>query len=616
MKLSDKQLKIIEHREGALLVKAGPGSGKTRVLIERIKKLLLSKKRCKILALTFSNLAAEEMKSRLMEDQEVEELVDNVTVGTIHSFCLDIVQNRGNLIGLGTDLVLFEDLTDRQSALRDIFTKDIELKKHLKTVSKPETFLSNCLELITEKKKKFISPSMCEDDEIFCKIYQGYNEYLMEQNVIDFDDILFYAYRIFSENPQLVKLYTSIYSYICVDEAQDLNFAQYEVIKALCGNEFCNLMLVGDEKQSIYGFNGSDSSIMTKRFVEDFKPIVYELNENFRSAKSIVRFANTLENSESVSNYVYEGELKVYSFENESKEAGFVVEKIKELRDNGHPDIEGDLEYEDFAVIARNRYVLSSLEQKLKAESIPFFFKQNTSGITSESDFMKIFELSMRMIINRKDIIHLKELCSILSVKIPEQIPDTGFELIRLICNINPYNFILEALLLTEGEYFDFSKTIKYLEENISEGVILNEDEYYLICKDIELWRKHWNKYSKQINRDNRSIVSFRNHISLGKTQEIVADGGISLLTAHMSKGLQYEAVFVMGVTEGVFPDYRAVKSGGKEMEQEKNNMFVAVTRAKRLCYITYPRVKMMPWGDYKGQQKSRFLSEIKEIDM
>ena len=130
------------------------------------------------------------------------------------------------------------------------------------------------------------------------------------------------------------------------------------------------------------------------------------------------------------------------------------------------------------------------------------------------------------------------------------------------------------------------------------------------------MWQKHWSKYIMQVEREYRSAISFRSYIALGKTQDISNDKGVSLLTAHMSKGLQYEVVFVIGLSEGTFPDYRAVRANGKEMEQEKNNMFVAVTRAKRICFLTYPKVKVMPWGDKKNQQASRFIKglEIRTI--
>lgn len=332
LNLSEKQKAIVDFTEGALLVKAGPGSGKTRVLIERIKKLLTVKKRSKILALTFSNLAAEEMRQRLEEDKEIEELIDNVNVGTIHSFALDLVQRRGNLVGLGEGLTLFENTADRLKMLKDVFLDDSEFSRILRQKEKPDKFLNECLELISEQKKKFVSPEMCEEENVFTRLYQEYNQYLLQQNAIDFDDILFYAYRVLVENPSIQDMYASLYKYICVDESQDLNYAQYELIKALCGSGIRNVMFVGDENQSIYGFNGSNSDLMTKSFVEDFSPTVFVLHENFRSAKKIVEYANILENTDSVSNYYYEGELKAYECQNEDKEAEYVVERIVDLK--------------------------------------------------------------------------------------------------------------------------------------------------------------------------------------------------------------------------------------------------------------------------------------------
>ena len=617
LNLSEKQQQIVDFTEGALLVKAGPGSGKTRVLIERIKKLLLTNRRSKILALTFSNLAAEEMKNRLLEDEAVEDYIENVNVGTIHSFCLDIVQSRGNLIGLGTDLVLFENNDDRKKMLAEIFLKDSELLRILKSKEKPEVFLNECLELISEQKKKFISPDVYDGNEAFKEIYTEYNEYLKKQNAIDFDDILFFAYRIFTENPDVTKMYTSIYKFICVDEAQDLNFAQYEVIRALCGETFNNIMLVGDENQSIYGFNGSDSNLMSKTFVFNFQPTIYVLNENFRSAKSIVRFANTLEQSDSVSNYFYEGELSAHELKDEEEEALFIVKNFKTLMENGHSDIDHPLDFDDFAIIARNRYVLNKVEDKLKDEGIPYYFKKSSSGIEIESEFIKVFDLSLRLLINCKDIIHLRELCKIAKMDVPDTSNScSGLELLELILKSDSHKIIIEELKKFDEVNFEFGKTLKAISDFVEHSTEFQEEEKYLIFNDIEMWQKHWSKYIMQVEREYRSAISFRSYIALGKTQDISNDKGVSLLTAHMSKGLQYEVVFVIGLSEGTFPDYRAVRANGKEMEQEKNNMFVAVTRAKRICFLTYPKVKVMPWGDKKNQQASRFIKglEIRTI--
>lgn len=609
MKLSKNQEQIVNHIDGAILVKAGPGSGKTRVLIERMKHLLLSKKRCKILALTFSNLAADEMKNRLKEDSQISDLVENVNVGTIHSFCLDLVQNRGNLISLGKELMIFENNSDQLSILRDVFSADPYLLEILKSEEKPNAFLQKCLSLISEQKKLFISPEMCEINEPFPSIYREYNQQLLKQNALDFDDILFYAYKILTENPAVVNLYTSLYKFICVDEAQDLNFAQYEVIKALCSDKCKNIMLVGDENQSIYGFNGSDSSLMSEQFVKDFTPTIYLLNENYRSAKAIVNFANKLENYDSVSNYVYDGELKAYSFENECDEAKFVVHKIKQLIENGHPQVENKLKYDSFAVIARNKYVLAALEKCLSENNIPFFYKKSSSGIDNESIFMKVFELGIRILLNPKDIVHLRELSKICKNESVDYSVNDAISILTQVLNDTIFTGLIESFKKLNAEEVNLPQILNHIKERLP--VEFSDDEKYLIINDIDQWAKHWKKYIGQVQRENRSLLSFRNYISLGKTQDVSSNNGVSLLTAHMSKGLQYDAVFVIGLSEGTFPDYRAVSSGGSEMEQEKNNMYVAVTRAKRLCYLSYPRKKKMPWGDIKGQSPSRFLNEL-----
>ncbi|MDR0573830.1 MAG: ATP-dependent helicase [Tannerella sp.] len=608
VKLSEKQRSIVEHKEGAILVKAGPGSGKTRVLTERIKHLLLDKKRCKILALTFSNFATDEMRNRLQEDTAIRDCVENVTVGTIHSFCLEMVQTRGNLAGLNQDIVIFESEEDRASILRDVFVADPQFYSVLVNAKqKPDVFIKKCLSKISDFKKRFISPEMCNYGELFPLVYRAYNESLLKQNALDFDDMLFYAYRILIENPAVVKLYTSLYKYICVDEAQDLNYAQYNVIKALCGKEFCNIMLVGDENQAVYGFNGSDSKFMTVQFVNDFKPKEYLLNKNYRSARAIVAFANKLGNYNSETNFVYEGELTASSYHDEKEEAGAVFNKIKYLLAKGHRDIENKLSYSDFVIIGRNKYVFREIENILAENRIPYFYKKINNGIDIESDYIKAFELSIRLIINPQDTVHLRELSRLVKVRIARSNLSIIDKLNKIL--LHGYANLLPALTLLQNADIDFDKVLNALENNLPDD--LSDDDRYLIMNDIDQWKKHWKKYKSIVPGENRSLLSFRNHISLGKTHDIQYDNGVALLSAHISKGLQYEVVFIIGLTEGTFPDYRAVRAGETELNQEKNSMYVAVTRAKRLCYLSCPQTKLMPWGDYKRQTPSRYIQDI-----
>lgn len=609
MKLSQKQQQIVNHKDGALLVEAGPGSGKTRVLIERIKYLLLSSKRGKVLALTFSNLAADEMKERLAEDRSFEEQIDRVAAGTIHSFCLDLVQSRGNLIGLNTDMVLFENEDDRRAILKDVFLETPQLKDFLAQHSDKSQIMQRILQLITEQKKKFVLPEGCTVNAPFPLIYSEYNRKLIDQNAMDFDDILFFAYRILTENPSVVRMYNSLYQYICIDEAQDLNFAQYQVIKALCGDNFCNLMMVGDANQSIYGFNGSDSKYMTKWFVNDFSPIIYKLNENYRSAKRIVEFANRLEHYDSVTNYVYDGDLTATKLADEESEAKFVVDKIEQLMRDGHSDVEGIISTERIAVIARNRYVFSHLEQELTGKNIPFFFKKNSTGIENESEYMRVFDLALRILINKKDFLHLTQLKKMIgSSNTNDPGQASGMSTLKAVLTNTPYESLLSALEVLDKEILNFGNALNLLENVLTR---FDDDERYFVAMDIQQWRKHWNKFCMLVSKENRTLTSFRNQISLGKTQKIEVNSGISLLTAHMSKGLQFDVVFIMGLCEGTFPDYRAVKGGDTQLSQEMNNMYVAVTRAKRLCYMTYPAKKRMPWGDIKNQLPSRYIRDI-----
>ena len=609
MKLSQKQQQIVNHKEGALLVEAGPGSGKTRVLIERIKNLLSSSKRGKVLALTFSNLAADEMKERLTEDRSFEEQIDRVTVGTIHSFCLDLVQSRGNLIGLDTDMVLFENEEDRRAILKDVFMESSQLKDFLAQYQDKNKIMQHILQLITEQKKKFVLPDECTINAPFPLIYSEYNRKLLNQNAMDFDDILFFAYRILVENPSVVRMYNSLYRYICIDEAQDLNFAQYQIIRALCGEIFCNVMMVGDANQSIYGFNGSDSDFMSKCFVTDFSPVIYKLNENYRSAKRIVEFANCLQHYDSVTNYVYDGELAATKLADEESEARFIADKMEQLMRDGHPDVEGNISPERIAVIARNRYVFSHLEQELTSRNIPYSFNKNSTGIENESDFMKVFELSIRILINKKDYIHLTQLKKMIGSSSNDDFGKAdGMSILKTVLMYTQYESMLSALDILGKETLNFGNALNLLEANLS---TFEDDERYLVAMDILQWRKHWSKYCMLVPKENRTLTSFRNQISLGKTKEAEVNSGISLLTAHMSKGLQFDVVFIMGLSEGTFPDYRAVKGDSSQLSQEMNNMYVAVTRAKRLCYMTYPAKKQMPWDDIKYQLPSRYIKDI-----
>lgn len=627
--MTETQQKIVDYIDGALLVTAGPGSGKTRVLTERIINIL-NKNKKRILALTFSNKAAEEIKERI-ESRIEEDVQEHVYVGTIHSFCLDVVTNRGNLIGLPSGMVIFESEADKISILKKVFAEMPGLKNEIQGNYIKQNIINNCLKQISKYKQDFVLPEILLDsnndnERFFAKIYEAYNNMMLSQRALDFDDILFYAYRIFTERPQIAKTYTRLYKYIFVDEAQDLNTAQYKVIKALC-REFSNIMMVGDPAQSIYEFNGSESQYMTKYFKEDFNPVEFKLVENFRSTKKIINAAKKIQiNTDSNAVYPLDGEVAVFNFDDENMESKWVINRIIELLYEGNEWVEGNITPERIGIIARNRYVLSKFSEDLAKAGIPYNFGSVSRTVESESIAIKVFEAGIRVIINPFDNVHYKQIVNLIKYNERENDSENLNNYMEILLGIDEKNIdekhvesiktIKKAWKILVEDEENFTKAISIIFDELVKTK-LNEikdeeaiqDEQYFIQKDIEMWKENWKNYCSQTVSGQRSLAHFRNQVSLGRTQT-QNDTGVSLLTVHMSKGLEYDIVFLVGLNEGTFPDYRAKEK--KEYQEELNNMFVAITRARRVCYLTYPNFKIMPWGDVKRQYPSKFIELMK----
>jgi DNA helicase-2/ATP-dependent DNA helicase PcrA len=227
---------------------------------------------------------------------------------------------------------------------------------------------------------------------------------------------------------------------------------------------------------------------------------------------------------------------------------------------------------------------------------------------------MEAFDLILRLLMNPMDVYHKQMLCKLVlkDASVDVDCTDTKALIGQLLFDSKyAWMYPVSTHISVDG-VLDFGKVIGALRENSPSDS--DENDRYLLEKDIAEWQAHWIRFKSHVAHENRSLVSFRNAISLGKTQSVEADSGVALLTAHMSKGLEFEVVFIIGLTEGTFPDYRAVNSGGEAITQEKNNMYVAATRAKRLCFLSYPKMKRMPWGDDKKQYPSRFIAKY-EMD-
>lgn len=627
MNLSNDQSEIVKAPlDKSIQVLASAGSGKTRVLTERVRHILQNTKKEGVITLTFTNKAAEEMSSRL---QDCDQAKGRAWVATVHSVAQRVLEKYGHTVGLPTELHIYDRDKDRMEVfLQSLRDDGGDIDEYL-SISNPkelrnrERKLQKYMDAFSIIKREMLTELDIKErypDQDMWKIYQEYQASLINSGGIDYDDILIYAHNILLTHNWIAKIYRSQYKHVCVDEAQDLNKAQYEFIRALCGDVIQSVLMVGDPNQMIYGFNSSSKEYFCTYFIEDFSPQQFELKENYRSTKAVIRAANKLKpGSQAELGYALEGRISMSEFDTEEAEAEGIVAKIKYLLDmKEHNDIEGEISLDKMVVIARNRFVFGKLEECLKQNSIPFSLRKGERQLEPSTDFGKILDYSIRIKLNPKDWVDGRKLCQIVGINPPEnwssevlgwlakQVESLTLE------NSSLYAELISALDSLDAEEPNIRKFVQDFEgkltnlvsENLSiekaEGVKLSLEELYE-------FRRTWTLFKRKGLGD--SLSAFRNALALGQLSENTLDEGLTLSTVHTMKGLEKDIVFLIGMCEGVFPDYRANLE--KEMDEERNSAFVAITRAKRWLYITYPKQRMMPWGSLKLQEKSRFFVAI-----
>ncbi|WP_368655507.1 ATP-dependent helicase [Castellaniella ginsengisoli] len=611
VRLSPTQTRVVEHEEGALLVVAGPGSGKTRVLTERVRRLLTEVPgHFRILALTFTNKAANEMKERL---SDLSNESQRAFIGTMHSFCLEMLSERGKPVGVEGLPHVFEQHKDRKEILIEAVKQDPLLSDELASEPDSKAIARRLDQWLASISWLKAHPSAMEnsDDEIGKRALEAYDAGLRACGAYDFDDLLLLSYRLLSEYPKIADFYRRLYRFVCIDEAQDLNEAQYSVLTALCGDSFCNVMMVGDPKQSIYGFNTSSPEYMWS-FRDEFGAEEIELTENFRSSKAVVEVAKALDQ-----NYDVEGQLPIPGLvvvlegADEAAEAKAIADKIQTLIVEGHEDVEGGITWENCAVLGRTRFALMAVEAEFRERLIPFY-KRLTANHENESDVMEEFMLALRVMANPKDRLHLSALAKRWETDVPLFSGEP--EAVDVIGSMASSGgaprarAVADALaaIAARTQRLDMVPGVEAIREYAN---TLDEEGKRAIYEDVAVFEQEWDQYLRT-GPSNRSVGGFMSSKALGATQQASREG-VALLTVHSSKGLEFDVVFIAGMAEGVFPDYRAKTR--KEQDEESRNAFVAVTRSKRLLYLTWPRSRMMPWGDRRLQKPSRFLSAVRK---
>jgi DNA helicase-2/ATP-dependent DNA helicase PcrA len=407
---------------------------------------------------------------------------------------------------------------------------------------------------LSKAKRDFKFPADYDDKPLSQLLYREYNDKMLAQNAIDFDDILLYAYRILSERESIAKIYQRIYKHICIDEAQDLNRSQYEILKAIAGST-SSILMVGDPNQAIYGFNGSSPQFMTVKFPQEYNAAKYELLENYRSSKAVIEAAKKIESSFSIEGKLpIAGELSFAMFPNEEDEAKWVIEKILEITKDGHFDVEGEVTLMRCAIIARNKYVFAKLEESLKAQHIDYHVRASaTQGLNSESTIFKVFDLSLRLLINPKDVLHLSEVKKILvdssdSIRSFENLK--GSALLSLVLGESASE-VLEtvwSILLANKSTLAMEKVLNAFEQYCNnENNFKSDEERLLVIKDYQSWREHWVTYCKATSVEERNLPHLMRSIALGITASS-HEHGLTLSTVHMSKGLELDVIFVVGL--------------------------------------------------------------------
>lgn len=626
-KLNERQREAAEKIEGALLILAGAGSGKTRTITYRIAHMIkeVGVSPYKILAVTFTNKAAKEMKERV-EDLVGEE-AKRVMISTFHSFGLRLLRVYGDRLGYNSNFTIYD--TDDQkrvvkNIMKDLVIKDKSLKESL------------VVSIISKLKEDEISPDEYENTEkynengkIIAEIYRRYNSVLKSNNAMDFSDILVNTNRIL-EIPDVLNKVQDKFQYIMVDEYQDTNNIQYKIVNKIA-KKYGNICVVGDENQSIYGFRGANIQNILN-FEKDYPDAtVVKLEENYRSTSVILDAANAVikNNSSARDKKLWTkksvGEkITLESCSDGREEASYVVGEIIRGKAKGN-------KYRDFTILYRTNAQSRMFEEKLLRENIPYKIFGGTQFYQRAE--IKDVVAYLSVINNLEDNLNLTRILNVPKRKIGdktlEKISDfakeNGLSLFKTLGRVeeisglsanlkitilNFYKMMMEFIELSEGagvsELFD--TIVK--EINYNDYLIANYEDYETRKENIEELKNSIVELEKVV--ENLTLREYLENISLISATDNLEEEKdyVKLMTIHNSKGLEFPIVFVVGMEEGLFPGSR-VEFDSNELEEERRLCYVAITRAEEKLYMTYANSRIMYGNEDWSREASRFIDEI-----
>ena len=625
--LNDKQHEAVINTEGPCLVIAGAGSGKTKVLTHKIAYLMKEKnvKPWNILAITFTNKAANEMKERTAN--LVGDDAQDIWMGTFHSICVKILRRFIDRIGFDTSFIIF-DSSDQKTMVKGCM-RDLGIDDKKMTDRSVQFEISNAKNEMLEPASYTASAVGDYRKEQIAKVYELYQKRLKENNAIDFDDIINYTIKILLENPDVLTYYADKFQYILVDEYQDTNKSQFTLITMLASRHG-NVTAVGDNDQGIYSFRGADISNILN-FERDFPGTkIIKLEQNYRCTGNILKAANAVIKNNEVK---YKKELwtnnevgqlpKIYSAKNEYDEGSFIVQQINHLKREEY------FKYSDFAVLYRMNTQSRAIEDIFNREGIPykivgglkFYERKEIKDIIS---YLRLIQnpadnLSLKRIINepkrgigKASLENIEELANRTEQSMYEVIKNADqYGLNRVFLNSREFVNLIEEMRAKKDE-IELSELITSIlkksgytkaledEKNIeAENRIANLDEFLNVAIEFE-----------EESADN-TLSEFLEGITLSSDLDNMeeSEDTVTLMTLHSAKGLEFPAVFLVGLEEGVFPGYKSIGEP-KELEEERRLCYVGITRAKQYLFLTFSKQRTV-FGSTSCNPVSRFLKEI-----
>nr|WP_106781414.1 DNA helicase PcrA [Lysinibacillus timonensis] len=633
--MNPQQTEAVKTTEGPLLIMAGAGSGKTRVLTHRIAYLVVEKEvyPSKILAITFTNKAAREMRNRI-DGLLGSGISESMWVSTFHSMCVRILRRNIDRIGISKNFSIL-DSSDQLTVIKNVVKQlNIDSKRYepraiLNAISSAKN------ECITADDYRANSNPNNPYEKVIADVYEGYQKRLLKNQSLDFDDLIMTTIHLFERVPDVLEFYQNKFQYIHVDEYQDTNHSQYKLVKMLA-KKFKNICVVGDSDQSIYRWRGADIGNILS-FEKDYpKAKVILLEQNYRSTKRILQAANdVIENNESRypkklrTDNIDGDKIKVFKAGSEQQEAQFVVKTIKELMDSENRSLD------DFAILYRTNAQSRVMEEVLVKSNMTY----QIVGGTKFYDRKEIKDLLayLRLIANNDDDLSLARIIN----EPKRNIGATSFERMATYA-IQQDRSIFDALNevvfmgltpkatsavekfrdLIEGftkmqEYLSVTELVEQVIDKTGYRAMLEAEksiEAESRLENIEEFLSVTKAFEER--SDDKSLVAFLTDLALvadidALEKEDTSKGSIILMTMHSAKGLEFPVVFIIGMEENIFPHSRSLDDPA-EMEEERRLAYVGITRAEQRLYLTCAQSRTL-YGRSSFNSPSRFLREISE---